>query len=327
MFADAVAGKPFSVPGSGEEGQVIDDAPQSRDEAGEPDTVQAWLRTLLPANGSGRLGASGLRVFNQILGHPGDASYATATEMAETAQTSISSVTRLAQRLGYDGWPDLQRNLRVRHLARLSLMDVADAHGGSPTPFQASVRQDADSLTASLRSLSEQQVMRIATRLAAAESIYAVAQGSFAAVAHALLHNIRLAGYPARALLDNAASIANHVSRFTPTDLLIVCSYWRLYDVDVIAAAEAHAHGATVIVIADNISPALEASADDVLLVPAEGRSFFPSLTAAMAVQQGLVATLASLDPERTRKSMVVAEDAWQQFKILHRSVTRTKQA
>jgi DNA-binding MurR/RpiR family transcriptional regulator len=82
-----------------------------------------------------------------------------------------------------------------------------------------------------------------------------------------------------------------------------------------------------VIVIADNISPPLEASADEVLLVPAEGRSFFPSLTAAMAVQQGLVATLAGLDPERTRKSMVIAEDAWQQFKILHRSATRSKQA
>jgi DNA-binding MurR/RpiR family transcriptional regulator len=297
------------------------------DSAGELDTVQTWLRTLLPANGVAGLGNSGLRVFNQLLCLPGKASYATATEVADSAQTSISSVTRLAQRLGYGGWPDLQRDLRVRHLARLSLMDVADAHGGSPTPFQASLRQDADSLTDSLRSLSEEQVVRIAHRLAAAKNIYAVAQGSFAAVAHALLHNIRLAGYPARALLDNAAAIANHVSRFDSADLLMVCSYWRLYDVDVIAAAEARARGATVIVIADNISPALEASADDVLLVPAEGSSFFPSLTAAMAVQQGLVATLAGLDPERTRKSMVIAEDAWQQFKILHRSVTRTKQS
>jgi DNA-binding MurR/RpiR family transcriptional regulator len=296
------------------------------DSAGELDTVQTWLRSLLPANGSAGLGNSGLRVFNQLLCLPGKASYATATEVAEIAHTSISSVTRLAQRLGYGGWPDLQRDLRVRHLARLSLMDVADAHGGSPTPFRASLRQDVDSLTDSLRSLSEEQVVRVANRLAAAKNIYAVAQGSFAAVAHALLHNIRLAGYPARALLDNAAGIANHVSRFDSADLLIVCSYWRLYDLDVIAAAQARARGATVIVIADNISPALEASADEVLLVPAEGSSFFPSLTAAMAVQQGLVATLAGLDPERTRKSMVIAEDAWKQFKILHRPVTRTKQ-
>ena len=306
---------------------MADDTTKTRvGSTGEQDTVQTWLRSLLPANGSAGLGNSGLRVFNQLLCLPGKASYGTATEIAELANTSISSVTRLAQRLGYSGWPDLQRDLRVRHLARSSLMDVADAHGGSATPFQASIRQDADSLTDSLRSLSEEQVVRVANRLAAANSIYAVAQGSFVAVAHALLHNIRLAGYPARALLDNAAGIANHVSRFDTTDLLIVCSYWRLYDLDVIAAAQARARGAIVIVIADNISPALDASADEVLLVPAEGSSFFPSLTAAMAVQQGLVATLAGLDPERTRKSMVLSEDAWKQFKILHRPVTRTKQ-
>jgi hypothetical protein len=80
-------------------------------------------------------------------------------------------------------------------------------------------------------------------------------------------------------------------------------------------------------VIADKISPALEESAHDVLLVPAEGSSIFPSLTGAMAVQQGVVATLAGLDPERTRKSMVVAEEAWHQFKLLHRPVARSRHA
>ena len=78
-----------------------------------------------------------------------------------------------------------------------------------------------------------------------------------------------------------------------------------------------------MIVIADNISPALEESADEVLLVPAEGTSFFPSLTAAMSVQQGLVATLARVDLDRTRASIGAAENSWQQFKLLHRSVPR----
>ncbi|WP_454857856.1 hypothetical protein [Promicromonospora soli] len=45
--------------------------------------------------------------------------------------------------------------------------------------------------------------------------------------------------------------------------------------------------------------------------------------TAAMFVQQGLVATLARVDPERTRRSIDTAETSWQQFKLLHRSVPR----
>jgi DNA-binding MurR/RpiR family transcriptional regulator len=305
---------------------MTDQTTQAEPQNGPPngaDTGEGWLRTLLPDKGPAALGASGLRVFNLLLALPGNGSYATATEVADQAGTSVSSVTRLAQRLGYKGWPDLQRDLRAHHLAHLSLTDVANAHGDNDTPFQASLRQDADSLAASLRNLDEAQVVRIAGRLADAANIYVAAQGSFAAVGHALIHNIRLAGYPARALLDNPAGIANHVAQFGSEDLLIICSYWRLYDVDVIAAAEAHRRGATVIVIADNISPALEASADEVLLVPAEGSSFFPSLTSAMAVQQGLVATLARVDLERTRRSIDASEASWQQFKLLHRSVPR----
>lgn len=138
-----------------------------------------------------------------------------------------------------------------------------------------------------------------------------------------LAHNIWIAGYPARELLDRPASIANHVARMGPGDALVVCSYWRLYDVAVTAAEEAHRRGATVVVLADNVSTPLREVADEVLLCPAEGTSFFPSLSAAVAVAQGLVATLASLDPDRTRAAMAASESGWETFELLHHSVPR----
>ncbi|WP_461189302.1 MurR/RpiR family transcriptional regulator [Arthrobacter sp. Z4-13] len=254
---------------------------------------------------------------------PAKASFAPAAELAELAGTSVSSVTRLAQRLGYTGWPDLQRDLRARYLAHLSVLQVSETHSTRESPFRASLRQDADSLATSLRNSDEQRINRIAQILAASKNIYVTAQGSFSAVGHALVHNIQIAGYPVRQLLDSPAMVANHVAGMTETDTLIVCSYWRLYDVAVIAAAEAKARGSKVVVLADNVSPALEKSADEIVLVPAEGTSFFPSLTAAMAAQQGIVATLARVDPDRTQKSLASTEESWQTFKLLHRSVPR----
>jgi DNA-binding MurR/RpiR family transcriptional regulator len=284
----------------------------------EQDSVEDWLRSLLPQRG---LGASAQQVFNLIVREPAKASYMSAAELADLAQTSISSVTRAAQRVGYGGWPDFQRDLRSRHVAHLSVLEVSDAHSDSGSPFEASLRQDADSLSVSLRKTDDSRVVRIAELVARAESIYVTAQGSFSAVGHALVHNIQIAGYPVRELLDRPASVANHISQITSRDVLIVCSYWRLYDLAVIAAEQAHARGAKVVVLADNISPALERSADEILITPAEGTSFFPSLTAAMAVQQGIVATLATLDPERTRRSLTAVEESWRAFKLLHRSV------
>lgn len=284
----------------------------------DPDSVEDWLRSLLPSKG---LGASAQQVFNLIVREPAKASFLSAAELASLAQTSVSSVTRAAQRVGYGGWPDFQRDLRARHIAHLSVLEVSEVHGDGGSPFQTSLRQDADSLSVSLRKTDDSRVARIAQLIAAAESIYVTAQGSFSAVGHALVHNIQIAGYPVRELLDRPASVSNHIAQITSRDVLIVCSYWRLYDLAVIAAAQAHARGATVVVLADNISPALEESADEIIIIPAEGTSFFPSLTAAMAVQQGLVATLASIDPERTRRSLMNVEENWRAFKLLHRSV------
>ncbi|HEV7168398.1 MAG TPA: SIS domain-containing protein [Micrococcaceae bacterium] len=282
------------------------------------DSVEEWLRSLLPAKG---LGSSAQQVFNLIAREPAKASFLPAAELAALAQTSISSVTRAAQRLGYEGWPDFQRDLRARHLAHLSMIDVSDAHQGAGSPYAAALRQDAESLAVALRNSDESRIKRIAGLIARSDNIYVTAQGSFSAVGQALVHNVQIAGYPARELLDRPAAVSNHVSRMTPRDVLIVCSYWRLYDVAVTAAAQAQAHGAKVVILTDNISPALERCADEIVITPAEGSSFFPSLTAAMAVQQGIVATLAFLDPERTRRNLIAVEEGWREFKLLHRSV------
>lgn len=136
-----------------------------------------------------------------------------------------------------------------------------------------------------------------------------------------MVHNIRIAGCPAQDLLDNPVSMSNIVAQIGEKDVLVVCSYWRLYDAAVTAASAAHTRGAKVTVIADNISPALYKSSDEVILVTAESNSFFPSLTAAMSVQQGIVATLARLDSERTRINLVAVENSWQEFNLHHRSI------
>lgn len=285
------------------------------------DSVDEWLRSLLPDKA---LGGSTRQVFSLIASQPAKASYAPAAELAELAQTSISSVTRMAQHLGYAGWPDLQRDLRSRYLSHLSMIEVSEHHTSGESAMRASLRQDADSLANALRNLDEERIGRVVGLLASSDNIFVTAQGSFAAVGQALVHNLFIAGYPARGLLENPASISNNVARMGARDTLVVCSYWRLYDVAVTAAVEAKARGANVVVLADNISSALEKSADEIVLTPAESTSFFPSLTTAMAVQQGIVAALALVDRERTKQSLLATENSWQTFKLLHRSVPRT---
>ncbi len=277
-------------------------------------TPDAWLRSRIPEAG---LGASARRLVNYLLTNVGEAGFAKAADVAEAVGVSISSVTRLAQQLGFEGWPHLQRDLRARYLAQLTMVDVADIHSVTDPPFQSSLRRDAVSLRETIDSLDDRIIGRVAELLHGATRIHVTAMGSFAAVGLALSHNLLIAGYPTQALLDRDALLTNTVATLGEGDVLVVCSYWRHYRTVVGAAVAAHARGARIVAIADYLPAQLAEVVDEAVLIPAEGTSFFASLTVPMAVQQGIMATLARLDPERTRQQMRETERLWTEIGLL----------
>ncbi len=280
------------------------------------DTVDAWLQSLLPDR---PLGDKAATVWHQLLTRPSHASFAKAQEVATAAGTTVATVTRLAQTLGFEGWPDFQRQLRTRYLSHLSLVDVAEAHSAVKGPALASLRQDLDALSALAREVDHDRLQRMAERIAAARRVFISAEGSYASVALAMAHNTRLAGYDAQAIIDGGATLANVIAALHPDDVYVVVSFWRLYRTAVRAAQRAKDRGATVLLIADTVPPRMQRLCDETLLVPSEGASFFPSLTAAFAAQQAIVSALAAVDRARTRASIKAAEESWQYFELLHR--------
>ncbi|WGW11365.1 MurR/RpiR family transcriptional regulator [Saxibacter everestensis] len=280
------------------------------------DSVDDWLRSLVPAKG---LGAKAHALLHQLQTHPSRASYASAHELATASGTTVATVTRLAQSLGFEGWPDLQRQIRTRHLSYLSLTEVIRAHQGSALPSHSSVQQDLDSLAVFLREVDHDQLNRIATGLGSAHRIYISAEGSYSSIAIAMAHNTRLAGYDAHAIVDGGATLANSIAKMQPGDVYVVVSFWRLYESALIASTEAKKRGVSVFVISDTVPRELQDSADEIILVPSEGASFFPSLTTGMAAQQAIVTALSTIDAERTGASIKAADESWRRFKLLHR--------
>lgn len=274
----------------------------------------AWLRSLVPAEG---FTASGRRLVNYLLMNVSTTSYAKAADIADAIDVSVSTVTRLAQQLGFEGWPDLQQNLRARYLARLSMVDISEIHGVTDTPFKSALRRDAESLATTIRHVDERSIARVAEALQNATRIHIAGMGSFAAVGQAFAHNLLIAGYPALAPIDRESTLSNTVATMGPGDVFVVCSYWRHYRAIVAAVTAAHRRGAHVLVITDYLPRQLTDAVDEVVLIPAEGTSFFPSLTVPMAVQQGILATLARLDPDRTRQHIETAEELWAELDLL----------
>jgi DNA-binding MurR/RpiR family transcriptional regulator len=284
------------------------------------DDFGEWLRARVPERG---LRGKAAAVLEVLLSQPRRASFGSAGELAQIAGVNVATVTRTAQALGFAGWPALQQELRARYLSSLSAGQVAAEHSGTGSPGSSpssrSLRRDLDSLALLTRRMDETVLLTIAEAIAAARRTVIVADGSYAAVGLALAHNARLAGYPVTAVTAGDAELANAMAAIEAGDVLVAISFWRLYESTVLAANEARSRGVRVFALTDAASPALAEAAEEVVMVPAEGEAFFPSLTAGLAVAQALVTQLAAVDPARTGASIEAAEAMWARFGLLHR--------
>lgn len=284
------------------------------------DGLDAWLRARVPDRG---LKPKAAAVLDVLLAQPRRASYGSAAELAELAGANTATVTRTAQALGFAGWPALQQELRARYLAALSAPEVAAEHTGigeTEPPSAAAVHRDVENLALLARRMDVEAVRALAGAIATARRTIVVAIGSYSAVGVALAHNAQLAGYDVTLGAGyGGGGPANAVAAMTDKDVLVAISFWRLNQTSVVAAEQANARGARVFALTDAASPILTRAAERVLLVPAEGVAFFPSMTAGLALAQAVVTELAAIDPARTRTAIEHAEAQWARFGLLHR--------
>lgn len=279
--------------------------------------LKSWIDRRL----DGRLPSERQReVLAHLLSRPRETSYGSVTEVAQSVGRAPSTITRTAQMLGYGGWADFQQDFRGRYLAALSAVEVANVHeeqGG--TPAARSMNLDQQALNATVADVDVTSIARTAALVAGSRRTWLVGAGSYAAPARALGHNALLAGYDVRMLEADAAVLANSLARMTNEDVVIAFGVWRQYSSTLDFASSAVQMGCPLVLITDDASMALSSDADVVLTVQSEGASFFPSLIAALAVSQAIMAELAAADPNRTKRSVAHAERVWDRLGVMQR--------
>jgi DNA-binding MurR/RpiR family transcriptional regulator len=228
---------------------------------------------------------------------------------AERAQVSPPTVTRFIAKLGFSGYPEFQETLRHEVQARLSspLTRYRDDQSERGTESMLSDALDvaADNLKATLDVLSHRdvneaveiigdvrrRVMVLGGRVSAPLARYLAAQ----------LHLLR----PGIGLVDSERSApAQQLIDMRKGDVLIVFDY-RRYQSDTIESARvAAAQGCNVIVFTDPwLSPA-SGFARQVIVTSVDMVGPFDSLVGAMAVVEGVVASVLSRLGPRAQSRM-----------------------
>lgn len=257
------------------------------------------------------------RVAGFLLEHPREAAFLSAARIAGQLGVSPASVVRLAPAIGFDGFPELQRQLRGELLGeRDTIRRLERAAAELPTHptgvLGRALADDAALLHETLRILSPRAFEAAVQHLLEARRVYATGLFQSAACAHTLVLGLRLVGIDARLANGAESDVTADLVGLGKEDVVIAYGQIR-YPRRVVEALDlARAVGARTIAVADTRLSPLARRADVLLLVSGGEPRFYRPLIAAVSVTGALVTAVALLNPEQSRRRLEEAERAWQ---------------
>ncbi|WID95019.1 MurR/RpiR family transcriptional regulator [Bosea vestrisii] len=245
------------------------------------------------------------KVADFVLQSPLDSATVTIEGLAEKSGTSTATVTRFVRALGYRNYGDFRAALSTALKVAMGPVEgLADARAAAGSVFATmttTLKGEAANLDEAIATLEEETVNRAITLLLKARRIFIVGSGASHYVGAFLEDGLALyldadvvfassRGGPERAV--------RHMLSTGPKDVVIAISLPRYSRATLELARFTKKRGAILIALTDGPSSPLVPLADMTLYAPARN-SFLPnSPTAAFAVADALITTLARERPD-----------------------------
>lgn len=246
-----------------------------------------------------------------VLDRPNDVALLSMREQARQARVLPATMTRLAKRLGLDGYE------RVRSLYADAIRDGKLGFAGKAGLQVASQQAKGDrGLAAEMIATLREQVDRLAQpdqlanlaaaaeRLAKAERIYCLGLRACYPIAWNLHYVLSLMG-DRTILLDGAAAVGpDRIRAAGKRDVLFAASIEPYTRATVDLANYAHEIGIPMVAVTDSPLSPIARIADEVLLIATDGPSFFHALTPAFVVSEVLAALVAGRGGEASLEAL-----------------------
>jgi DNA-binding MurR/RpiR family transcriptional regulator len=244
-----------------------------------------------------------------------EAVFLTASQLAKHCRTSESTVIRFARSLGYQGYPDFQRDLQS--LLRQKLAGPTEqVHRAGVERQSAEVILDRAMETA-LRSLRETRklinvtaLQMAAEAIIGAESRYVIGLRASAGIAQLLGFHLRWVLPRVQVQTEGGPILVETLISVKKGDVLVAICFPRYTKWTIEALHYAGKQGARTVVLTDSqLSPAAQV-AEICLVARADSITFSNSYLAPMLVVDALVGTVLSLAPRESLARMEALEQA-----------------
>jgi len=266
------------------------------DESSAPSVAQ-WVADIRGRSAHGRLGKSASRMLATIVREPHFASYATTGELATRANINPSSVTRVSQALGYEGWPDLRGSLREVYVRSVSADGVeARPSSASGSVVEQLIQHDIENVSGLQNPKTRAAIEAVGARVARSRRILVVGSGLGSVPADVFGHLGLIAGLDVRVALGAATSQIAAVQLLGAGDCLVAVNVWRTTRTLRQLVALARSRAVAVCLLTDIEGSRLEAHADEVVVASTASAGPAPSLVALTSVAHAVLLSAAGGD-------------------------------
>lgn len=247
--------------------------------------------------GDVKIGGRSLDVLKKMLDAPGDTAVKSISVLAQEHGISTSSLTRLAQRLGYGGFPGLQDLFRQEMRGRKNyysdqvnrfLLSTGKA-ASDKRPLQHMVQSEWGNVMTTMEDCNPEQYAFVASLVSKAPRVAILGlRGSYTLAFYF--------GYYLRMIRDNVTiidnggnTLAESLADLAEDDLLFAISVkpYTKYTVD--ACRIARENGLHVVAMTDSVSSPLAYETDNLLVISSKGDFYFSPITSGVLYLEALL--------------------------------------
>jgi DNA-binding MurR/RpiR family transcriptional regulator len=252
------------------------------------------------------------RVAEVVVADPRVAAFATVAELGRRAGTSGATVVRLAERLGYDGWVDLQAVARAGLDQRLRPATERIREAAAGDVLARTAEQEADNVVRTMAAVDREVFESAVTQLADPKrAVHVLAGDAEAGIGMFLADGLDQLRPDVHRVTGSAAEVARRLAHLRRGDVLVAVDLRRYERWVLDAVSLATGAGAIVIAITDSVLSPLAQQASASFVVTAEGAGPFDSHVGTLALVNALASGVARAGRRRAAARLDEVEAAW----------------
>ena len=264
------------------------------------------------------------KIANYILENYDKAGFMTALKLGETAGVSESTAVRFAYELGFEGYPEFQKELSEtarRKLTFVQRMDLAENRTKGQDVLQRVTNLDIESIRSTMENISKEEFSSIVDIITSARKVYIIGSRSAEPLAVFLHYYLNL-------MLDEVINVKSsgttevlqQVLKINKDDVIIGISFPRYSAQTLNALQYASDRNANVIAITDSLSSPIAKVSKYTLLAKSNMNSFVDSLAGPLSVLNALLVSISVIKKDELSKTFSTLEKIWDEYGVYDKS-------